>query len=228
MFQFSKNIESQDYIKSFKALSSSEFNDVKQRKKQLRYNKRETICKQGNFAPNIMYLEEGLAKLYFQGKNKKNLIIKIVTPYDFIGLSSLFGKNYCYYSVVALTDATVNMIAKDDFKNNIISNSKFASKIIELYCNNNALFFSRLNDVATKHVHARLADAILYLTETKYCGKNLLSLITRKELAEITNVSVEGAIRLLSEFKKEGIIDINGKNIEIINHEKLKRISDVG
>ncbi len=226
MLQFAQNVEFENHTNYFEVLSSPEFDFIQQRKKRLKFNKGETICKQGTFAPNIMYLEEGFAKLCFQGANNKNLIIKVIKPYNFIGLSSLCGKNNCYHTVITLTETTVNIIEKDDFKKIILNNSNFASKIIEWYCNNDAFFFSRFFDVAIKQADVRLANAILYLTEIKYNNKNLLSFITRKELAELTNISVECTIRLLSKFKNNGIIDIKGKAITIKRPEILKNISE--
>ena len=80
MFQFVQNIESENHTDCFKVLNSSEFDFIQQRKKQLKFNKGETICKQGTFAPNIMYLEKGFAKLCFQGANNKNLIMRELWP----------------------------------------------------------------------------------------------------------------------------------------------------
>ncbi len=77
-------------------------------------------------------------------------------------------------------------------------------------------------------MHARISDTLLYLLNINYNNKNILPLFSRKELAELTGVSVESAIRLLSEFRKQGIININGKKIEVINKDALHAISEKG
>jgi CRP/FNR family transcriptional regulator len=52
--------------------------------------------------------------------------------------------------------------------------------------------------------------------------------ISRKEIAELIGMTTENVIRILSEFRKEDIIKINGKEIEIIDFDRLKMIFDHG
>ena len=71
-----------------------------------------------------------------------------------------------------------------------------------------------------------LAEAIIYINQDEY--REICSIITRKNLAELAGISVESTIRILSEFKKEKIIDFEGKVIKIINKETLINISKNG
>jgi CRP/FNR family transcriptional regulator len=52
--------------------------------------------------------------------------------------------------------------------------------------------------------------------------------LTRKELAELTSLTPESVIRILSKFKNDNLIQIDGKMIKILDMEKLKQISDYG
>ena len=116
MFQTSEYINCEKAPESFIKLTQAEREFINRNKVKIHFNKGETICKQGTFAPNIMYITQGLVKICFEGFNNKNLIVKIVEPYDFIGLSSLSGKNYYHYSATALVDTKVNLIEKDIFR----------------------------------------------------------------------------------------------------------------
>ena len=228
MFQTSEYINCQKVPESFNKLTQGEREFVNKNKVEVRFNKGETICKQGAFALNIMYLTEGLVKICFEGYNNKKLIVKVVEPYDFIGLSSLTGANYFQYSATALVNTKINLIEKESFKTLISNNNEFSSEIIKWYCNNDQKLFNRLSIITSKQMHARISDTLLYLLNINYNNKNILPLFSRKELAELTGVSVESAIRLLSEFRKQGIININGKKIEVINKDALHAISEKG
>jgi CRP-like cAMP-binding protein len=50
----------------------------------IRYKKGEVIAKQGSFASHVIYLTEGLVKVYIEGK--KDLVLKIIPADHFIGL----------------------------------------------------------------------------------------------------------------------------------------------
>ena len=211
----------------FNKLIQSELEFINNNKTQIRYKKGETIYKQGTFSSNIMYIVEGFAKKYLEGTNNKNLIVKILKPSEYIGLSSLFCiKEHCYYSVSAITDTTLCLIKKDDFKKLISHNNDFAQEIIKWYCQNDEDIFNKLKSINNKHMHGRLAEVILYVNHEDFNKIN--SHITRKNLAELAGISVESTIRILSEFKNDKIIDLEGKSIKILDKNSLLQISKNG
>ena len=73
-----------------------------------------------------------------------------------------------------------------------------------------------------------MADTILYLAEHIYNSNDFELNLTRKELAELSSMSMENAVRILSELKKDLIISIKGKNVKILEPEILKKLSDIG
>ena len=89
---------------------------------------------------------------------------------------------------------------------------------------------SKIINLAQKPVIERLAEALIMLKE--YYGNedddNSLNInITREEIANIIGTATETAIRLLSELKKEGILDLSGKKITIINNESLLKLANL-
>jgi CRP/FNR family transcriptional regulator len=84
--------------------------------------------------------------------------------------------------------------------------------------------------MAQKHVRERIAEAILLLKEcygVTADGKTINSNLTRKEIANIAGTTTETSIRILSEFQKDKIISLNGKDITIINEEKLFKTANI-
>ena len=77
-------------------------------------------------------------------------------------------------------------------------------------------------------MYGRLADALIYLSSEHFKDEDIFSLVTRKDISEFAGLSTETTIRLLNEFKNEGIIKLEGKRIVIINIKSLKKISSCG
>jgi CRP-like cAMP-binding protein len=78
-----------------------------------------------------------------------------------------------------------------------------------------------------KQIRGRIAENLIYLSNLN--NKLAFNLgLSRKELGEMVAISEENTVRLLSEFAKENIISIKGKEVEILDMSLLKKISEVG
>jgi CRP/FNR family transcriptional regulator len=188
----------------------------------------EDVCKQGAFASSIIYILDGLIKLSIEGPNNKSFILRIVNPAEFIGLSSLFGENTYHYSARTLMDTTICMIEKESINKLIRENGVFASEIIKWHCNIATHHYKKIKSLTYKQLHGRLADTLIYLSREDFEIKNVFQYMTRKDLAELSAMSTEGAVRILSEFDRDGIIKLKGKDIKILNLDKLLKISRAG
>ena len=212
----------------FSKLISSEITFINKNKTHLFYRKGENICKQGAFASYLLYISDGLVKIYMENPNNKNINIKILKTTDFIGFSSVYGDNTYHYSSVALRDSSVCLIEKETFRKLLENNGAFASEIIKRYCDNEKQLFNKIQSLSNKQMHGRLADTLLYLSNENLCKDNIFSYLSRKDIADFAGLSTETTVRLISELKNDNIISINGKSIEITNFEKLKEISNRG
>lgn len=212
----------------FSKLIPSELEFINQKKIQIQYRKGENICKQGAFASYVLFISCGLVKLYLENTNNKFTNIKILKTGDFIGLASIYGDNIYCYSVIALKETDVCLIDKNGIRKLLENNADFASEMIKRYCIREKTFFNIIKSISYKQMPGRLADTLLNLNSEEYNDENVFSYISRKDIADFACISKESTIRLLTEFKNEGIIDIDGKNISILNYDKLKEISKLG
>jgi CRP/FNR family transcriptional regulator, polysaccharide utilization system transcription regulator len=194
---------------------------------QVHYKKKETIVKQGNHSSHIIYLKSGLLKLTVERRNDKNVILKIVTPKNFIGTENILSEMY-NYTAVALKECEVCLWPKDHIFNLVQSNNNFAKIILKTNAVYTNLLVNKISSLGTKQMHGRLADVILYLCENDFKNTNVFEVITRRDIAEMSGMSSESAIRLLTEFENDGLIKSAGKKIEINNLELLTRLSEVG
>jgi CRP/FNR family transcriptional regulator len=212
----------------FEVLSDKEKAMLKQHMVEVTYKKGETICKQGSFATHIMFLNEGLAKIYLEGQ-PKNLILKIAPSRHLIGLPSIYeGNNTFLYSAATYVDSVVGLIDINVFKRLLRQNSEFASKIISILNENTVQTYGRFYCLTQKQLHGRLADILLCLSQRVFKEEQFNLPLSRMELAELTGMSTESVIRVIKDFKDEGLIRINGKRFEIANYDRLVKISEIG
>jgi CRP/FNR family transcriptional regulator len=77
-------------------------------------------------------------------------------------------------------------------------------------------------------MHGRLADTLLYLCDDGFDQDVLFNSISRKDIADFACISTESTVRLLTELKNDGVIDLTGKNIKILDRKHLVDISKRG
>lgn len=209
----------------FNQLTPEELDLINKNRVEVRFKKGETICKQGSFASHILYLQNGLVKTYLEGINR-NLILNILPSGHMFGLPSLTGNNVFHYSALAYVESTVCLIDIDVFRKIMKQNPKFAFEILNLVNESVIQSYDRLYSLNQKHLHGKLADIILCLADRIYKSDRFELTLSRKDLAEITSMSIESVARNIRDFKEEGVIKVDGRKIEILDKKKLEYISD--
>jgi CRP/FNR family transcriptional regulator len=170
---------------------------------------------------------DGLVKIYIEGPDK-NIIIKILKSDNFIGLTSLFGDDTYYFSVTALKETRVCTIDRESFKNLVTQCCDFSRELSSWYCKNYNLMLSKCLNLGLRQLNGKLANILLYLNSDEFEGVDVFSYISRNDLAELSGMSMESVVRLLSEFNNDKIIEIKGKKIQIKNLKRLKEINRKG
>jgi CRP/FNR family transcriptional regulator len=209
-------------------LTPEEVELVRASKTQVLFRKGDSLTKQGAFASYVLFIIEGLAKQYIEGDVTKSYNLRIIRPGEFVGLSSVFGKNTFNYSSVALTDCRAFLIEKDTIAKVVKQNGMFGFNIIKRYCEQNSNLFETLNTVLYKHMNGRMADTLLYLDGLKNDYPEIFQLLSRKDVADFSGTSTESAVKLLKSFEKDGLIELNEKDISIVNKGTLMDISKRG
>lgn len=212
----------------YKYLQPEEIDLLEFNKQEITFHNGESICKQGAFASHILLLKTGKAKLLQESKIR-NLILKIVMPGDFLQLPSLFGENVFQFSVVSIEERTVVwFINKNTMVELIKKNSNFAIEIIKTINKNKLDIIDRFRCLTQKQAHGKMADIMLYLSERVYKSSNFQMTLSRRDLAELTGMSTETVVRILTELKNDGLIKMNGKKIELMSSSLLHKLSEVG
>ncbi len=212
----------------FDYLTDEEKELVDKNQVEVVYKKGEIICKQGTFASNIIFLKEGMVKVYLEGQHK-NLILKISPSNNLIGLPVIYeGNNTFLYSVATYVDSKISLIDINVFKQILAQNARFASKIINILNENTVLTYGRFFCLTHKQMHGRLADILLCLSQRIFKSQNFFLPLNRSDLAELTGMSAESVSRIIKDFKEDKLIEIEGKDFRILDYERLARISETG
>jgi CRP/FNR family transcriptional regulator len=78
----------------------------------------------------------------------------------------------------------------------------------------------KITQLAQKPVRERLAETLIFIKETyglEADGQTLNVRLSREEIANLAGTATESAIRLLSEFKKDGMLELEGKKIRLLD-----------
>jgi CRP-like cAMP-binding protein len=212
----------------FQMLSPEEAEVVRSSKTQLLFRKDDNLTKQGAFASYVLFIIDGYAKQYLEGDGIKNYNLRIVKPGEFLGLSTVFSENTFNYSTVAITDCHVFLVEKEAIAKVVKQNGVFGFNIIKRYCEQNTNLINSVRNLMYKQMNGRMADALLYLDSLKNEKAEIFQLLSRKDLADFAGISTESTVKLLKMFKKEGLIELNEKDIKIIKHAEIIEISRRG
>ena len=196
--------------------------------KEVDLKKGDVILHSGALNSHIVYLKTGYVKEYLIRPNNKSRILQIIKPQSYLGLHSLFGDKVNHYSYSALIDLKICYIDIDIFKRLVKESGEFAYELLK-YLSKESLL---VNYIFLKHdqknTNGRFADMLLYLAEEIYDSNSFELHLTRQELSELIGISRENAARILSQFKADGIIDINEKRLKILKMDMVKTISKNG
>jgi CRP/FNR family transcriptional regulator len=192
------------------------------------YKKKEIICKQGSFVSHIMYMMDGLAKVYIDdGVN--SLVLKLIPGGNLLGLTSISEEYNTYqYSAMAYVDCQVRQIDINAFRQLIRQNAEFAKEIINVLSGNSVQIYNRFFCLTHKQAYGRLADIILCLSNRIFKTPEFELPLSRRDLAEISGMSPETVVRMLKKFHDDGLIHLDGKNFTVLDYEKLQMISEKG
>lgn len=209
-------------------LTPSELDRVSENSREAVFRKGDIILHQGSMTSHIIYLKEGLVKEFQKGPGGVEQILQIVKRYSYLGLPSLFGDRVNNYSYAALSEIKVCYIDLRLFNDLVRQNGGFAYEILVSISRDSLNNFHRFMSQAQKKTYGRVADALLYFSRYVFEDRTFELPFSRQELAELIGISRESATRVLTRFREEGILAIDGRTITVIRPELLQNISRTG
>ena len=210
------------------ALNKEELLHMANCKTSYSIKKGETIFAEGESVNGVFCIKDGVCKVSKLSANGKDQIVKLVKPGELLGQRSMISDEPANLSATALEDMEVCFIPGKEILGFFTKNNDFSMNVMKNICGDLKESEDHMVSMAQKTVKERLAETLLYLEDT--FGKNedgsLHIQLSREEMAGMIGTATESCIRLLSDFNKNGWIDLKGKQITIKDRGQLRKMAE--
>jgi CRP-like cAMP-binding protein len=192
------------------------------------YKKDQRIFYEGEPNLGLFVLCAGKIKLSRTTRFGRKQIIGIADPCGLLEEKDLFLSDRHSASAEAMEDSVVCFIKKENLLDFLTLNPQVALRIIEQLAKELERAQEKIQSLTAMDARRRLAELLLRLAD-QYGketpdGRCIEISLTREEIAEMTGMTQETVIRLLSGFRREHLIKESGKRITLIHEERLRKI----
>lgn len=186
------------------------------------YKKHQALFLEGSFPRGVYCINQGLVKIFQRGDEGKEQIIHIAKAGEMVGFRAMFTEEPYKVAAETLEESNICFIGKEDFLNLMDSNPVLRNGIIKELSKELADRADFITNMAQKSVRERLAFTMLILMDV---FDNEPINLSREDLANFVGTATETLIRLLKDFKEEGIIEVQTRKIKVLDKTKLLQIS---
>ncbi|WZL74610.1 Crp/Fnr family transcriptional regulator [Clostridiaceae bacterium 35-E11] len=224
--KMNKNLELLKHIPIFAQLEKSFLEELASITVEKRYRKGTIIFMEGDRGEALYLIKSGKVKILKNSTDGRELILNIYGSGDVFAEVTLFNEVNYPATAEVIEDATIGVMMNRDVEELVKHNAELALQIIKVL--NKRLYMAqmKLKQMALSDTYVRTAQMMMKLAHEHGVEKNgvmeLKLALSRQELANMIGTTRETVSRALSQFKKEGSIEIKGKKIIIKDIEKLK------
>ena len=195
------------------------------------FRKNEVIYEEGKTDDSLLVLVSGKVKIWKSGVGGHQQILRLVKPLEMFGYRAFFAHESYLATAIAIEPSVVVSLPMTVVSKLMSINAEFCQQFVEHLAQLLGHSGTRLVNLTQKHIRGRLAEALLLLIEhygMEEDGATLCASLSREDIASLSNMTTGNAIRTLSAFAHEGLIEIKGKKLRILEEEELRKISYVG
>lgn len=190
----------------------------------LNYSKDEIIYSEGNNSNFVYLIVEGVVKCHKFDERGKELTTALYKEDDMFGYTS-FSHNIPYQeTATAMQEVSLLALTKSKLRDVLANNHMVTMDLIELLTDDLTGAKDQLLQMAYSSVNKKTADTIIKFADKLNIKPEEPIRISRSDLASVAGIATETLIRTMSNFKKQGLIEIEGRNIRILDLEQLKHI----
>lgn len=211
------------------SLPKADYDAYLRSRAELSFKKGELIFEDGEESKGVYFIAQGTAKLSKSGVYGKDQILRFIKEGDLVGYRSLLIGEKMQAKAEAMTDVEIVFLPGELFIHLLQINSTLSFALLQKIAYELGESSNTITFLAQKTVRERLAEILLLLEQklgTDPEGFIKISL-TREEIANLIGTATESAIRLISEFKLDKLIETEGRNIKILSREKLIKLGHV-
>lgn len=218
-----------DYLKKmslFNELNNIELNKVADLANERFYPEGSIIFFEGEPGDAFYFLKSGRVKISKMTPDGEEQILKLIEPGGIFAEVILFSDEDYPATARVLEDAKVGMIKKKDFEDLIMSYPQLAIRLLRLLNTRLREAQMKVKEMGLYDTHSRTASLLLRLAQTygsRDEGQISFKLeLTRQDMASMIGTTRETVTRILSKFRKQGIIESKGNKITILNPAELE------
>ena len=192
-----------------------------------RFRSSETVFYEGENPSGIYVVCTGKIKILKASRTGQQLLLRFESPGDLVGhISSLAGWPYAG-SAETMEESVVSMIDIETFKKFLVQHPRSALALLREVSRDVRRGEAKARDIAFKPARGRLAGTLLRTVPDSAVKKNqaVISGLKRKDIAEMAGLTIETTVRLLKDFESRGLVARKGKDIQVLDVEKLKSLS---
>jgi len=207
-------------------MNKEELKKVSDSKITKRITKGESLFEEGEKLNGVYCVRGGVSKLSKLSANGKDQIVKLATKGEVIGQRSVIAEEQSNLSAVAVSDMEICYIPKESITTTLQSNPNFTLEVLRHMAHDLKEADDVIVNMSQKTVKQRIAEAFLYLKNNFGVDQDgfLALTLSREDIGNVVGTATESAIRIISEFKKKGLIHTSGKKIGIKDERKLMDI----
>ena len=195
------------------------------------YDRNDIIHLDGDESQYMWMLVSGKVRIYKEGIGQRPQIIRLLKPYDLFGYRAVIASEPYNSSASAFEPCVVYRMQADDFCYLVRRNGLFCYHIMLAMAKDLAIAELQAVNLTQKHIRGRLAESLIQLRENygyEEDGQTIAMRMSREDLANMSNMTTSNAIRTLSQFAQEGLIEVDGRKVTLLDEESLSRISRLG
>lgn len=216
-------------LNMFCHMTKEQLDEVNDNRKEVRYKPGETIFKTGGPLTHMICLTKGMVKVYLEDPyTDKRILLSVLKPVELVLGPGFLVDDSHHLTAVAMEETTACFINIAEQKKIMEGNTGYTMAILQHVNKKVIKQFEKMQCLTHKHSHGKMADALLYLANAVYQNDTFDTLLSRQDIADLAAMTKETTIRLLKEFSEEGIIICEQNHFEILDKEKLEKISISG
>lgn len=191
----------------------------------------EIIFRDGEKPTGLVCLYKGKVKIFKEGVGGRDQIVRMARPVGFLGYRAMFADENHIATAEAIEDSIICTIERDCLLDILHSNAELTFHVLKSLATELGFSNNRTITLTQKHIRGRLAESLIFLRDTyglEDDNQTIKVYLSREDLANLSNMTTSNAIRTLSSFCNENVIELDGRRIKILDAHKLERISNLG
>ncbi len=194
------------------------------------YSKGEILFRDGAFPTGIFFIRNGMVKKYKVDKEGREQIIYVANSGELIGYHAILSEERYPDSAAALEDCLIAFIPKEDFLEALHTSKVLSQRLLKLLSHEFSVFAYNVSYFAQRSVRERLATQLVVMRE-KYKenylpGMEVAINLSREDLASLVGTARENIVRILKDFKVEGLVETRGRKIVVTDVHKLLKVAN--